>query len=165
MTSLAQNNYSGMMQAILDEENPAELDAEQLSLYMQAAEMLNETQPFVSGDGRPATDGEIAETVLQALQMTGGDKSQFASALGVGDYGDEAAVQAEIDALQGPDAIADYMNKHMAYATPGREALLDVLMQIMNADGENVGGEADVGGAGERPLPVPLNRYKAQNAK
>lgn len=137
MSELVNGPYQQIAQQIMNEQNTAangegQMSNEELSLFMRAAQMLNEQEPFVSGDGQPGTDGEIAATVLEALKMTGGDVSQFGSALGADDYGQDGEnIQQQISAAQSQDEIAELINGYMTYASPGQEAILEVLTQIM----------------------------------
>lgn len=130
MASMANNEYREIAQQILAEQDTQEASPEMATLFEQVKQMLLESDPQLQENPDLIdTDGGIAQIVMQALQQTGGDPSKFASAIGMS--GPDAEDFTSKASQASPQAQAEMISKNMGYASPGSNAILQLLEELM----------------------------------
>lgn len=141
MVNMAMNDYHNMANDIMREQKNKEVNnipndklqqQTSSSLFSQAAEKMKSQNNgvFPSGSDTPATDGEIAGVVLDALSMSNGSPEQIMDALGANDFqlsDEERAHYMKIFSSGNVQQTAAAIDEYMMYASPGVNAIVEVL--------------------------------------
>ena len=118
MVSMAKNAYT---------EIGDELKRE-MAQSPSAQSVYRQNEASMMRGGQAGTDGEIAAVVLEGLMQSGGDPAAMASAMGMLDFSPEEVAGMEADLSKAtPEEQAMLIDGYMGYASPGPEAILEVL--------------------------------------